>query len=188
MAEFKGFDSFTRRGRGDFKSFGKGRRTDFFVPKLPEPEEATTGDTVEDRIFYQVRDRSLAKRVSKLTRKYPNGSVPELVAMDWLDRRNVPYQYQVPFAGGRSVRGGAILDFVLRRQGGVIVWRIQGDYHHGKFLQEAFDKEQRLALQRSKVQGQDVRSVVDIWTRRVIDRSLREDTLKDALIGIERGR
>src|SRR3990167_8818279 len=107
---FKSFDSFNRRGRGDFKAFGRGRRSDFRVPDVDRPDAFDVTSDVEDKIYNEVGDRSLAKRVHELQGRYPAGSLPELVVMDWLTRHRIPFTYQVPVAGGRSIKGGLVLD------------------------------------------------------------------------------
>lgn len=185
---FRAFDNFTRRGRGDFRAFGRGRRGSFRVPRIQPPEAFDVTDSAEDRIYGSVKDRALARRVRALQDKFPAGSLPELVVMDWLDRRRVVYRYQVPFGGGRSVRGGAVLDFVLPQGGGMLVWRVQGDYWHGKSAQEQYDYRQRVMLQRMKVEGQRIAGVVDLWSRRIEDQRLRDETLQAALRGVEMGR
>ena len=186
---FATFDSFSRRGRGPFKGFGSGRADSFRVPDANRPpEQFDITDDAVDVIYNQVGDRSLAGRVRELQGTYPAASLPELVTMDFLRRRNVVFQFQVPFGGGRSNRGGAVIDFLVPAPGGQLAIRVQGDYWHGKSAQEQYDKQQRLMMQRMKVNGQPIKAVADVWERRVLDPTLREETLTNALKGVEMGR
>ena len=150
---FQKFSSFSRRGKGDFKAFGRGRRTEFYVPDLPGPEAFDITDDIEDRIFNEVKDRGIAKRVRQLQFRYPAGSLPELVLMDWLQRHRIPFRYQVPLFGARSLMGGQILDFTTRITNGLLVMRVMG-YYHERPPQVRTDAAQRLALRSARVEGQ----------------------------------
>lgn len=184
---FRAFDSFSKKGRGNFKGFGTNRRSPFKKPPDDVPDAFDPTDDTEDRWARVLGDRATAKRVQALSRQYPAGSLPELVVMDWLDRHYVKYQYQVPLGGGRSLRGGQVLDFLVVQPGGMLVIRVMG-YYHEQPAQEGVDAAQRLHLQRTKVQGQRVKAVADVWERRLLDSKLRDETMQNALKGIEVGR
>jgi len=51
-------------------------------------------------------------------RRAPNGPYPEFVAYDWLEHQGFEefrdFYYQVPIGGGRTVRGGFVIDFVFK--------------------------------------------------------------------------
>lgn len=181
------FKSFARRRRDEFKSFGDGRREDYRIPDPPAPEEFRTAEDEMVRITRLTGDRGLAQRVVKLQKQYPNGSLPELVVMDWLQRQNLRFHYQVPIAGGRLQAGGAVLDFAVYGPSGLLAWRIQG-YYHERTTAQQFDQAQRLILLQTKIGGERIRAVVDLWERRILERSLRYQTLQSALMGLELGR
>lgn len=89
--------------------------------------------------------------------------------------------------GGRSIKGGMVLDFVVPLSAGLLSLQVAG-YYHDLPLQEKLDQQQRLLLRHIKVQNQQVKAQVVVWERRVLSPSLREETMQAALQGRELGR
>jgi hypothetical protein len=61
------------------------------------------------------------------------GSIPEWVVFEELNRRGlrdgVEFTYQSPLQGGRTQRGGVIIDFLFRSPPGLAI-NVQGEYFH----------------------------------------------------------
>src|SRR6478609_8843001 len=98
------------------------KETNLTIPKL-DLGHKTQFDVTEDdaqELARVLKNEPLAKRVRKLQKtKYPYGTVPELLMLDYLDAHGEKYKYQAEIYGGfRS--GGLVPDFVVQRAGG---WR-----------------------------------------------------------------
>lgn len=154
---------------------------------MPDAREAVfdlTDDEL-DRITLALRDSGLAKRVQKLMRQFPQGTIPELVTYDWLTRQKVDFQYQVALYGGRSRRGGIIPDFVLYRSGGAMAWQVQGNYWHNRAGRPANDAAQRMRLLATRANGQSIRQVIFLWESRILND--RPRVFEMALANVELG-
>lgn len=170
---------------------GKRYRTD--LPALnPLPVgENTQFDTTPDDInelAKALQNENLAKRIRKLQHtKYPYGTVPELLMLDYLSSQGERYKYQAELFGGFR-NGGLVPDFVLQRAGGWRALNIQGQYWHnvpGKAVKDASDK---LRMLGASYEGQPILDVVFVWERRLMSPdSSRERTLQNATLGIEEG-
>lgn len=57
-------------------------------------------------------ERQNAEQIGTIQGVTP-GSVEEWRVAVALSKRNIEYRYQVPIRGGRSVRGGQVIDFIL---------------------------------------------------------------------------
>ena len=100
------------------------------------------------------------------------GTLPELCAYDWLERRPwLRFDFQASVLGGRSELGGAVADFLIwgLDAEGIYVWRIQGEYWHSGLEAEEKDYGQRLRLLQSDVDGVPIVSVVDLWENDVYE-------------------
>ena len=128
-----------------------------------------------------VGDEALAGRVEKLALRFPNATIPELSVYDWLRRQQVEFTFQGEFGGGRSLRGGAVPDFVIDQGGHGLVWRVQGEYWHSRLGNRDKDLAQKIAMMGQNVSGVRVGTVVDVWERDIYQR--REHTLRMALAG-----
>jgi hypothetical protein len=132
-------------------------------------------------------DRQLAKRVLKLKQKFPTGTFPELVVYDWLERHNARFEYQFAVLGGRAIKGGQVLDFVVDRGIDVLVWEIQGLYWHTRPGKIRADEAERLALLGIEILRKKVGGVVEIWDTRIMDKHKRSSALNAAMNGLEMG-
>lgn len=146
--------------KGDFKSFGKKPK---LFPKPPPQERLPDQTSAEEDRIRRLLDNRLAKRIMQLKRAYPDGSLPELVAMDYLNRNRVQYIYQGSAFGGRRRRGGYVPDFVVAKQGQGLVIQIQGEYWHSKARKGFADKDAKVRLLGQWVNGMKVRQVVEVW-------------------------
>lgn len=86
-------------------------------------------------------------------------SIPERIFAKELLRRGIPFEAQVPVAGGVGQPGGALVDFKLTS---LHAWvRVQGEYYHPNKTREA---QQALLL------GTPTWRVIDIWVWDVLHR------------------
>lgn len=168
--------------------FGRRRR-----PALPElPTIAVDGENIspeEERrreIARLVGDDGLSYRVMKLQAEHPNGTVPELVTMDWLQRQAMMYSYQVDLFGGR--RGGLIPDFVVQNGAQADAWLVQGEYFHTRHGKVAADAADKLRLRGAEFNGSRIQNVIEVWDSRILNRTQREQTFQAARAGQEMGR
>lgn len=130
--------------------------------------------------------RRLAKRVQRLKRQYPRGTVPELVAVDWMIRNGHWFVYQAPLLGGRSGKGGAVADIVTQSGGKGIVIRVQGDYWHSLRPQRERDAASKVTLIGATYASLRISYVVDAWENRLYKNP--SYVMAQALMGIEVGR
>src|SRR5512139_1569881 len=85
--KYGGFEGFGR------KAFGGGRkkRDVFRAPEVRPPE---LEDPEFENLLLKLDSPKLVRRVQNLKRQFPDGTVPELVTMDWLNSQQLKYIYQ----------------------------------------------------------------------------------------------
>ena len=132
-------------------------------------------------------DYRQAQRILILERLSPQSTLPERIAMDFLNENGVSYQTEV--VANRGAGAGARVDILLDKGGYGLVWEIQGSRWHnlpGKFEK---DTARNLALLGQEVGGLKVQSVTKLWENRLVSatRSIRENVLQNALLAIEVG-
>lgn len=171
---------------------GMGRRR--ALPPLPhgerKPEElAVLVSQEQESLAERLGDENLAKRVLKRKKTMPKATVPELIFMDFLDRRRIKYSYQQYLLGGRVLKGGQVVDFIIEDAGRVIIVEVQGLYWHSKPEKQRIDVAQRMALLALTIFGRRVSSVVELWDTRLVtnDRAKRRQAMENALLGVELG-
>lgn len=127
----------------------------------------------------------LAKTVETLRVDHPHATVPELVTYNWLEAHGVPFKFQAALLGGRTVRGGALPDFVLQlsRQGGM-VWNVNGTYWHNIPLVAQREQVQRESLLGQTLDGILIQSYVALWEDRIMARN-RDELFWSAMSGVE---
>ena len=164
------------------------------VPPLPTLGEqpgrvAALEDDEVQRLTRQLGDEALAKRVLKLKKKWPDGTIPELIAADFLERRRAKYEFQKQVIGGRKIKGGQVLDFVVDQGISVHIWEIQGKYWHTRPGKKQVDEAQRMALMGIQIWGKKVSAVIEIWDSRIAtdNRAKRQQALEAGLTGRELG-
>lgn len=173
------------------KTFGKKEK----LPPLPDLDEgpqrvASLVDDEEARLTNAVGDRQLAKKILKLKQKYPDATTLELAIMEYLDRKRIKYIFQQWLLGGRILKGGQVVDFIVQKNANWLVIEAQGNYWHTRGGSEEKDRAQAFALLGLSFQGKKISKVVSIWESRIMqpNKARREQTLQLALMGIELGR
>ena len=113
-----------------------------------------------------------AREVQELRDRGIEGSLPELCTYEWLERRKLAFDFQSAQMGGRRVRGGTVVDFIIYglSGNGVYQWRVQGDYWHSSRESARNDAELARRLRRLKIGGEPVAAVVDLWESDIYDR------------------
>ena len=152
------------------------------------PEELAPDQTEERRIARAVGDESLAKRVVSLQKKFPVGTVLELVIYDWLSMKKIAFDYQVAVFGGRAHEGGKIPDFVIKQSAEPDAWLANGVYWHTRPGNEQADAGTKMKLAGALLpNGQRIRRVLIIWEDKIVTpaEQIREQTLNMALAGAE---
>lgn len=176
------------KGIPKMPSLGKKKR----VEEMPDIDTAVQGATnllsdEEQRLANALGDQQLAKRVLKLKETYPDATFPELVTIDWLERRKKKWGFQVWAMGGRAIKGGQVLDLIVDAGAHIVVIEVQGNYWHNRPGQKRVDAAQRLVLMGIKIWGKPVRAVVEVWESKIMSKKTRDHALNQALLGIEVG-
>ena len=183
-----------------FKKFSKPKTAKKFTdfagrvwrsPWPPEqPSQAVFKPAIESRAEHLgqvLKDDELGKRVAKLEEKHHYATVPEMLAMDWLDKNLADYVFQAKVNGGFRP-GGLVPDFVLRRMDKGIALLIHGEYWHnvpGKREKDAVDK---LRLVGQYTNGVYIDKAVIVWESRLMrSKQQRDEAMTAALQGIELG-
>jgi len=160
--------------------------------KLPDIERR--GSTAKDILPQDVSNmarmvgQKRAKEVNKLRKSGIEGTLPELCTYLWLQDAGLNFSFQYPLLGGRAIRGGAVVDFIIWNlsPNGYYIWRIQGDYWHTGHEVEKKDEVQKFRLAALKLGGIPIVDVIDLWESRIY-KDYPNVFLK-AEIGIELGR
>lgn len=133
-----------------------------------------------------VGSQRVAKRVMALMKTYPNGTLPELLVMDWLNEQGEEYVYQAPLGGGKAVKGGLVADFLVPVGGGWSCWFIQGDYWHtmvGTTEKNTVDKMMAVSQQYA---GKEIQLALELWEGKLYKQ--RDYVCLMAMSGIELGK
>lgn len=160
------------------------------LPELPDLGKAVEEENIseEEQLARAIGSSRLARKLIELLQSFPNATIPELIALEWLERNEIGYAYQVPLFGGRTASGGIVLDMLVNYGvGQAYGWRIQGQMIHSLRGRPELDALQESALIGSTVLGQRIGDVIDIYDTRLLDEYRREDTLNLAYAGIEVG-
>jgi hypothetical protein len=167
------------------------------IPELPTLAEKPEWEQsmVDDKVALwaaALGSESLAKRLIKLeaSGKYPDATLPELVALDWLTKNQYKHVFQQTLLGGRALKGGQVVDIVVELGTGVVILEVQGNYWHSKPGMPQRDAAQRLALMNMSVYGKKVTAVIEVWESRLVQpvQSIRDDVMQCALMGIAKGK
>ncbi len=103
-----------------------------------------------------------------------HGSDLEWFVYDWLTRQHIPFDYQVPYLGGRFSKGGQIIDFVLLGTIPRILLGVQGEWWHYRNTQQgAISQLAKLSLQRGGdivvyLRENDLRARLDYTMREAV--------------------
>lgn len=137
-----------------------------FKPILGSGVQVVTDPLVSEvhrQLGGKSEDLPLAKRVVANQQKFPQATVPELVAYDWLKANNHQFRFQLQAFGGRSVAGGLVPDFLVQHGAGALVWLVQGEYWHSSLQQQERDRYAIEAMQGMVIDGVEVNDVVQLW-------------------------
>lgn len=163
---------------------GKKAQTDF-GPLVVEAKKLED-DRLND-LARQLGSLDKAKKVLRLQQAYPNGTLPELVVMEYLNRTGVEYIFQLQAFGGRGEAAGVgfVPDFLCwfdRSQGTVI--NVQGFYFHSAPEKRERDAGYKLRLMGQYFSGVRVVQVVDCWDLDLMTPNA-DGVIRNALAGIE---
>lgn len=149
---------------GVMKGMGRRRASE---PLPLTPRGAKLLDTTPEEVLYWMQSvsRERAMQAYRLLRRGVEGTLPELLTYQWLERRGRQFDFQSSIMGGRLVLGGAVADFIISDlvPGGLVVWRVQGDYWHVEPERVQRDFQQRERLLMESYMGVPVVQVVDLW-------------------------
>jgi hypothetical protein len=168
---------------------GRRRRYDGY-PLKDIPVGRNTGFDLNDdqlsELARVLRDLQLARRVLQIQReRHPYGTMPELVILEFLERKNVDFTYQAQLNGGYRA-GGLVPDFVIDKNGTGHVLAIQGIYWHNVPGKREKDQTDKLRLLTEYHNGKPITLVTFVWENRIMQGNpARERVLEDALTGIE---
>ena len=138
-------------------------------PPLKPPPTLEPPPNLKDQMEAEIMrranlDRQEAKRIMKLQETYPQGSLPELVTYDWLDRQGYQFFYQVALLGGRTVAGGVLPDFVVGFDSSrAYAWNVQGEYWHTLAGKPEKDAADALRMKGLNVYGYTIKDVIPLW-------------------------
>lgn len=186
----KKFPSFKKpKGLKRLPGLGKKKRMEPLPDLDAGPERiANLVDPEVVRLTTALGSEQLAKKLLKLREKFPDATVPELVVMEFLDRRGVKYEFQKWLIGGRAVRGGQVVDFAVDMGSTTYIWEVQGNFWHDKPGKIQADEAQKFALLGLSVFGKKVGKVISLWESRLMDKQRRSATLEAAMTGTELGK
>jgi len=101
----------------------------------------------------------------------------ELIALNWLDKNRIDYQFQSSLMGGFYELGGAVVDILIPDD--MIAIRIFGEYWHKGVVKEGRDQ-----IQRENLEAMGY-VVVDVWGADLLDPTRVEETMRLAIQGQE---
>jgi hypothetical protein len=173
---------FSRR-RANFKAWGKLDPTD----AKPEPAKLIERpQSQDDQLQYVIRllrgDETLARKIMSLQQKFPDGTTPELVVMEYLDRKQIKYMYQ-PYIFGGKASGKGVPDFALQQGPFWNIWEIEGNYwHSAKFETKEDQRVQQRRLLNHYFNGLKVQYWCQLWEEDIYNR--RDFVMEQAVRGI----
>ena len=153
-------------------------------PKWPEAARTTGFASLTDPRIAEIlgkigrgsEQEALAKRVVALEQYYPQATLPELIAIDYLKQKSVEFYFQELVAGGRNVKGGRVLDIVIPMGAQALVINVQGEYYHPSAQVETMT---RVIIMSSIIAGMKPWAYVEVWEddiymdqKRVMDSAL----------------
>jgi very-short-patch-repair endonuclease len=155
------------RGLGEVPKLGK-------VPGLGQgkrgPSTIPTGKTaLRPRPLGISSQMSTQARLENMAMQGVVGSLPERIVWRWLEDERLLYQAQKAEMGGRTVIGGAVVDFIVYGfMGKPVILRVQGGYWHGPAFSDRSTSDDEQAG-RLRSLGYHV---VDLWEQDIYDAAL----------------
>lgn len=136
------------------------RRRDFASVEDPRIRE------ILSKIGRGSEEETLARRLLGLWPAYPDATLPELMAVEWLLRNNVDFYFQQLASGGKTVKGGRVPDIVIPMGATCLVILVQGSYWHPSAYQELMT---RIIIMSSTIAGMKPWAVVQVWEEQIYD-------------------
>jgi hypothetical protein len=161
-----------------FKTWGKKKRRHDPRPPSLKPDRGGKDPQLQ-RYHYLIGNKRVADECWRLHFIHPKATLPELVCMEYLLRKQKRHIFQVfgiPFARP---------DFLVYMPAGGMIWMVQGEYWHTLGNAEAEDAVIKRLLLGYPTNGTKIYKVVEVWENDVYG-DKRERTLDRALAGIER--
>lgn len=180
------FKPFSRLSKGrSMKRFSAfdGRASDEKTQPVAaeKAEEVETRSDRESALARELGDEQWARRIFRLLEKNPNGTVIEMLAMDWLDKNLADYVYQARVAGGYR-EGGIVPDFVVRNRGEEwVALLINGNYWHNVPGTQN-DTGDKLSLVGQYFLGARIKSAVIVWESRLMRGKQAVDEVMNAAL------
>lgn len=168
------------------REFRQGKRAESeFGPLVVEAENRE--DPRLNELVRTLGSLTTAKRILRLQGSYPNGTLPELVVMDYLNRTGAEYIYQLAAFGGRGEAAGQgfVPDFLTwtdRAQGTVI--NVNGYYYHSSAEKRQRDESYKIRLLGQWFSGVRVAQVVTVWDIDVMSGGA-DNVIRNAMLGME---
>lgn len=146
---------------------------EFQTPRHPQAE-----DLGNPRVREIVRiiggDQKEAEQIATLEANNPTHTMPELVAMNFLNGANAAYTAQPAVFGGRRQEGGLVPDFLVMAGGGWNAWLVQGTFYHSsgfqeRHLQQGRDAAAKLRLEGAEYAGRRIQRVITLNEDRIYE-------------------
>lgn len=165
----------------------RGAYSDDSEERLAQGYRATfdVTDDREQEIARALRDSTLARKIMALLKKFPYGTLPEMVALEYLERAGERFTYQAQVMGGWR-QGGLVPDFVVSRGGNALALLINGVYWHNLPGKSEVDATSKLRLVGQYVNGARITDAIIVWESALLSPA-RERVLDAALQGVELG-
>lgn len=155
---------------------------DPYATREKEKFDPTSDD--EDKLARELNDRQLAKKIMGQKKTHPYGTVPELLAVDWLASHNEDYAWQVQLNGGFR-QGGVVPDILVMRAAAVTALLINGNYWHNLPGMRTADQADKLLLKAQNFKGMPISNAVIVWESRLMKN--RDEVMWAAMAGQELG-
>ena len=122
-------------------------------------------------------DYRLAGRLMILERNMPNSTLPERIAIDYLQTRRIPHYTQT------TSTTGARLDILLDKGGYGLGIEIDGSFWHSRTKKER-DLQRTFGVVGQKVNGLRVKGIVRVTENDLLHKNKREQVMGNAVLGL----
>ncbi len=166
-----------KRKKAGFKTWG--RKKSFQKPRAPalNPQYEQQDERYK-RFLREIGSERIAKKCWELFQEFPRATLPELIAMEFLIRKQKRFVFQV-FGLPLSKP-----DFLVFMPAGGLIWMIQGEYWHTLGNAEKEDAIIKRVLLGRMSHGVEIYKVLELWENDLYGEKA-ERTLERGLAGIE---
>jgi len=180
---FSAADKGFSRRRAHFKPWGTLDQQDLNPEKAKIVQKP---QTQPDQLQYIIRllrgDERLGRKIYAMQSSFPDATTPELLAIEYLERKKITYLYQ-PYIFGGKAAGKGVPDFALPQGPYWNIWEINGDYwHSAKFETKEDQRATRRRLLHHRFNGLTVLYWSQIWETDIYNR--RDYAFDQAVQGI----